>query len=79
MTIRVRPFARIGEIVTSPVLDVPPGATAGTAWRALSRAFAQLEPLRASTRLVVNGEFANDATPLHDGDELALLPPFGGG
>lgn len=79
MVIRVRGFARIGEIVKSPSLDVPPGATAGAAWHVLSLTFAELEPLRGSTRLVVNGEFADDATPLHEGDELALLPPFGGG
>jgi len=81
MTVRIAGFARIGEILQSSALDLnlPGDATAGVAWHSLCARFAQLAPLRASTRLVINGALAHDGTPLHDGDELALLPPFGGG
>ncbi len=81
MTVRIAAFARIGEILHSGAFDLNVGrdATAGTAWQTLCANFADLGPLRASTRLVVNGELAHDGTPLHEGDELALLPPFGGG
>ncbi|MBC5799660.1 MAG: MoaD/ThiS family protein [Candidatus Eremiobacteraeota bacterium] len=81
MTVRIAAFARIGEILRSGTLELslPGGATAGAAWQSLCASFAQLAPLRASTRLVINGALADDGTPLHDGDELALLPPFGGG
>ncbi len=79
MTIQVAAFARVGEIVRSGPLNVPPGATVGVAWEALCTQSAELRSLRASTRLAVNGTFADAATILRDGDELALLPPFGGG
>jgi molybdopterin converting factor small subunit len=35
--------------------------------------------LRASTRFVRNGAFVDAETSLADGDELGLLPPYGGG
>lgn len=81
MTIRIAAFARIGEILQSGALELnlPGDATAGAAWHSLCATFGGLEPLRASTRLVINGSLADDGTPLRDGDELALLPPFGGG
>lgn len=43
--------------------------------------FPGLSPLLASRKLLVslNQEFAELAAPLHDGDEVALLPPFSGG
>jgi molybdopterin converting factor small subunit len=38
-----------------------------------------LRALRASTRFAIGDVFVLGATALRDGDELALLPPFGGG
>jgi molybdopterin converting factor small subunit len=34
---------------------------------------------RRSTVLAVNREFARGETVIHDGDEVALLPPVSGG
>ncbi len=81
MTIRVVPFARIREILGTERLDRPAdaGATAGDVWTALTHDFPALGGLERSTRLVRNGAFADAATALADGDELGLLPPFGGG
>ncbi len=81
MTIAVLPFARIREILGSErlVRDAAPGATAGDVWASLARDFPALADLARSTRLVRNGAFADAATALDDGDELGLLPPFGGG
>lgn len=81
MTVRVQPFARIREIVGASDLEreAAPGATAGEVWASLAREFPALAPLERSTRLVRNGAFADSATALADGDELGLLPPFGGG
>ncbi|MCS6830475.1 MAG: molybdopterin converting factor subunit 1 [Armatimonadota bacterium] len=31
------------------------------------------------TRIAVNMEYASPETPLHEGDEVALLPPMSGG
>ena len=43
------------------------------------REFPALGPLLPSTRFVRNGAFVEADSVLGDGDELALLPPFGGG
>jgi molybdopterin converting factor small subunit len=81
MLVSVVPFARIREIVGSARLEreAPEGATAGEVWSALALEFPALRELAASTRLVRNGAFVDLAAALREGDELALLPPYGGG
>ena len=81
MTVRVAAFARVREILGAPARDVelPDGATAGDAWRALEASAPDLSQLRASTRLARNGAFVDGTAVLTNGDELALLPPVGGG
>jgi len=81
MTVRVVPFARIREIVGRAEFELAThdGATAGELWAELAATYPSLDGLRASTRLVRNGEFVDASTALRDGDELGLLPPFGGG
>lgn len=81
MTVVVLAFARIREIVGAGSLerDLPDGATAGDAWSDLAREFPDLASLRTSTRLARGGKLVDATAILHDRDELALLPPFGGG
>ena len=81
MRIRIAPFARLRELLVSEDLErsVTEGATAEDLWDALARVHPELEPLRASTRFAIGGTFVSGTTALRDGDELALLPPFGGG
>ncbi len=81
MTISIVAFARIREIIGRERLarDAEPGATAGDVWMSLAREYPALDALGRSTRLVRNGAFAEPSTALVDGDELGLLPPFGGG
>ncbi|HMD02589.1 MAG TPA: MoaD/ThiS family protein [Candidatus Baltobacteraceae bacterium] len=81
MRVRVVPFARLRELVGEGALlrDLPDGTTAGDAWDALAIEFPALVELERSTRLARNGSFVTRLSPLADGDELALLPPYGGG
>jgi molybdopterin converting factor small subunit len=81
MTIRIVPFARIREIVGSSELAraFPEGTRVGEAFVELSAEFPALAELQASTRFVRGGAFVTAADSLADGDELGLLPPFGGG
>jgi len=81
VNVRVVPFARIREIVGSAELTraAAEGATAGDVWGGLAQEFPALAELLASTRLVRNGAFVRPETALCDGDELGLLPPYGGG
>lgn len=81
MNVRVLAFARLRELLGfgERVVSVPDGTTL----EALFARFAGEEPglaaLRASTRFARNGALANPATEVRDGDEVALLPPVGGG
>lgn len=81
MTIRIVPFARIREIVGHAVLErtLAGGARAQDAFAALAEEFPDLAGLARSTRFVRGDAFVTADTELHDGDELGLLPPFGGG
>jgi len=80
MRVRVLAFAGIREIVgESRTLELPEGATASDAWTALAGQFPKLAEIEQSTRLARNGAFVDRAAVLSDGDELAVLPPFGGG
>jgi molybdopterin converting factor small subunit len=81
MTVRVLAFARVRELLgfAERAVDLPAGATARDAWEALAAEAASLRELSRSTRLAQNGAIVDGACVLHDGDELALLPPAGGG
>jgi molybdopterin converting factor small subunit len=79
--VRVLAFARLRELLGfgDRELDVDEGATLEDLWTRLAGGVTDLGPLRASTRFARNGALAAPATPLCDGDEIALLPPVGGG
>ena len=81
MTIRVLAFARLREILRRPELrlDLPDTASANDAWIALLRDHPSLAAERATTRVARNGRLIPFEESLCDGDELALLPPVGGG
>ena len=81
MHVRVLAFAGIREIVGAAqrTLEVPEGATAGAVWDDLAREFPPLGEIERSTRLARNGALVDREAKLQDGDELAFMPPFGGG
>jgi molybdopterin synthase catalytic subunit len=56
---------------------VPP--TVGELRRRLLALRPSLGPVLARSRVAVNGEFADDAAPLSDGAEVAIIPPVAGG
>jgi len=80
MRIRVLAFARLGELL-GPQRDLacPDESTVRDVWNGLTAELPELAPFAASTRVGVNGMFVDPQTRLHAGDELALLPPVGGG
>ena len=61
------------------VLELPAGATAADALMEVARAHPALAKLLPSTRVAVNLEYVDARTPLATGDEIAILPPVGGG
>jgi len=61
-------------------LDVVEGATLADVWEALRQKDRRIDALASSTRMARNGRVAallNERVA--DGDEIALLPPVGGG
>ncbi|MEA2688493.1 MAG: sulfur-carrier protein [Candidatus Eremiobacteraeota bacterium] len=81
MTVRVLAFARLRELLGfgERLVGVPEGTTAEALWSQLASEAPQLAPLRTSTRFARNGALADGTTALQEGDEIALLPPVGGG
>jgi MoaE-MoaD fusion protein len=81
MRVAIAAFAGLRELLagSEPGIDLPPGACVGDAWTALERRHPELAAVAASTRLARNGRLAARSEVLCDGDEVALLPPVGGG
>ena len=74
-------FARLRELLgfSTRELDLEDGATVAEVWARLARDAAGLDGLRASTRFARNGALTAATSALRNGDEIALLPPVGGG
>lgn len=81
MRIRLVAFAGLRELLQAPErsLELPERARVDDAWRVLAREHPALDSQRASTRVARNGRLASFEDELAEGDELALLPPVGGG
>jgi molybdopterin converting factor subunit 1 len=81
MFVTVRLFARLREVTGQSELsrELPPGATAASAWASLVEEFPGLADYGRTVSCAVNEEYARMATTLHDGDEVAFLPPVSGG
>lgn len=76
LVLSVRLFAGLREALGSELsVSLPRGSLA----RDVRAAVARLHPCAASAAVAVNLEVANDARVLAPGDEVALLPPVGGG
>ena len=81
MNVRVLAFARLRELLgfSESGVELPAGATVADLWAALAPRTSELGALASSVRVAQNGVLVEASAPLHDGDEVALLPPVGGG
>ena len=81
MEVRLLVFAGLRELLgaSERELALPEGARIRDAWELLAQRCPALAELRGSTRVARNGRLASFDDDLSDGDELALLPPVGGG
>jgi len=80
-TVRVRFFARYAELVgrSEAAVSLPLPATVGDVVRRLREEFPGARELPAHPLTAVNLKQVKLDAPVHDGDEVALLPPIAGG
>jgi molybdopterin converting factor small subunit len=79
--VRVLAFARLRELLGfgERDIEVTGDATVDALWAQLVPAAQAASALRASTRFARNGALVDGSAALLDGDEIALMPPVGGG
>ena len=79
--IKVRFFAAPREALGTSELemDVAPRTTVGDMVGLLTERYPILRPFTRFLNVAVNRAYVGMQTVLHDGDEVACLPPVGGG
>ncbi len=80
MRVRIRLFARLRDIAGGELArEIAPGTTVAALWRGLAVEFPGFAPYERSISAAVNEDYARMERVLHDGDEVAFLPPVSGG
>ncbi len=81
MRVSVLLFSVLRDAVGRGALDVelPEGATGADLLQNLAREHHAVRQLAPHVRLGINQRYAPAATPLHEGDEVALITPTSGG
>jgi molybdopterin converting factor subunit 1 len=81
MRVTVLLFARLRDLAgrSEWSCEVPSGAAVKDVWQALADAHPAIAPFGGSVSAAVNANFARLSSPIHDGDEIAFLPPVSGG
>lgn len=81
MRVKVLLFAGLREAAGGPELELelPEGATVEGLVSALGRVRPALAKLLPLAKVAVNRRVADQGTEIRPGDEVALIPPVGGG
>jgi len=81
MQVTVRFFALHRDIVGASQItrEVEDGTTLGQLWAQLCAQYPALTPSTRSLLFARNQEYADQSTALHNGDEVAFIPPVSGG
>jgi molybdopterin converting factor small subunit len=58
---------------------MPESATVHTLWRSLTAEIPSLAAYERTMSVAVNAEYARMTAVVHDGDEVAFMPPVSGG
>jgi molybdopterin synthase sulfur carrier subunit len=78
--VRVRLFAAVREAAGVAEVEVPPGTLGSVLGELRERFGERFATVLGYASVLVDGERCGDeATPVPDGAELAVLPPFSGG
>jgi len=81
MQVRVRYLGMLKEIAgrEGETVEVADGTVLAELYAALQQRIPQLQEFRHAIALAVNYEYSGGETALHEGDEVALIPPVSGG
>ena len=81
MRVTIRLFARLRDLAGSGELvrDVANPATVETVWRSLVDEMPDLRAYERTMSVAVNADYARMSAAVHEGDEVAFLPPVSGG
>ena len=81
MRVMIKLFARLRDLAGTGELirDVPAPATVRSVWNQLTAEMPSLVEYESTMSVAVNAEYARMAADVHDGDEVAFLPPVSGG
>lgn len=81
LTVTVRLFSVAKDLggFEDQKFQLPQGSRANDVLEELGRRNPQFDDWRASIRLAVNQEYVANDHVLHDGDEVAVIPPVSGG
>jgi molybdopterin converting factor subunit 1 len=81
MRVTIRLFARLRDLAGSGELtrDVASPATVGTVWSVLVGEMPALRDYERTMSVAVNADYARMSAAVHEGDEVAFLPPVSGG
>jgi molybdopterin converting factor subunit 1 len=81
MQVTVHFFARLRELAGRREwqADVAGGSTVADVWAAAVAAHPEIDALAASISCAVNTDFSERSTVVHEGDDVAFLPPVSGG
>ena len=79
VTVKLFSLARDLAGFQEQVVQIGKGGVAADVVDRLIRENPRFEEWKKSLRLAVNYEYVDDAHPLKDGDEVAVIPPVSGG
>jgi molybdopterin converting factor subunit 1 len=81
MRVTIRLFARLRDLAGTGELvrDVPHPATVRDVWAGLVGEMPTLRDYERTMSVAVNADYARMTAAVHDGDEVAFLPPVSGG
>jgi molybdopterin converting factor subunit 1 len=81
MKITLRLFSVARELAgfREQTMEVPTGSCAGHVIDILQTRNPKFADWRQAIRVAVNQEYVSSDHPLHDGDEVAVIPPVSGG
>ncbi len=81
MKVRLLYFAVLRDITgqSESDLDLPEGSRPREVWQRLRASYEKLAGYEQPPMAAINESYASPDAVLHDGDELAFIPPVAGG